>query len=448
MAHWFHRNPLKGTAEQSFEIKMVQMDVEAVKVCSDLKQSRKRLISLLPDPEHSMSQVETALNLYLAILRGFLEPPAVAPSSRQSAEGTDDGDRGTGGTRPSKLRHSLKFTWNHSVASPSGSGVKPESQSDAAYEAANLLMNVSFWMMKHAAAVAAKDDLQMEEAKEVHTALRKASGLIAFVKDTLTPQLLERPGEGTDLDSRVISAYLNQCTAEAQEVTIARAVELKHSASLISSLAYETSKMYTTATDSLASLEQKSFGRWRAYLALKAKFYISYAYSYQGENLLAQDKCGEAIRSLQESKKSYQEACELAKEYAKAKGGGGGTQAKPDQHKFFRRLAPIVNRTLEKCERENGLIYHQKVAYDPPDLSINDKTFGLVSPEPWELPKTAPLWTPVAYTAFDVALNPKDEAGSKKKDAGKKDPKVEPVVEKEIKQSDKDRDNESGCTIS
>ena len=44
MAHWFHRSPLKGTAEQSFEIKMVQMDVEAVKVCSDLKQSRKRLI--------------------------------------------------------------------------------------------------------------------------------------------------------------------------------------------------------------------------------------------------------------------------------------------------------------------------------------------------------------------------------------------------------------------
>ena len=36
------------------------------------------------------------------------------------------------------------------------------------------------------------------------------------MKDTLTPQLLERPGEGTDLDSRVISAYLNQCTAEAQ----------------------------------------------------------------------------------------------------------------------------------------------------------------------------------------------------------------------------------------
>jgi len=440
MAHWFHRNPLKGTAEQSFELKMVQTDVEAVKVCSDLKQSRKRLISLLPDPEHSMAQVLTALDLYLAILRGFLESPPVSSQSTR-----DDEASGSAGTRPSKLRHSVKFIWQHSVLSPSGSGVKPESQTDAAYEAANLLMNVAFWMMKHAAAVAAKEDLQMEEAKEVHTALRKAAGLIGFVKDTLLPQLVEKPGEGTDLDTRVVSAYLNQCTAEAQEVTIARAIDLKHSPSLVSSLAYETSKMYTTATDSLSSLDAKAFGRWRTYLALKAKFYLSYAYSYQGECLLSQDKCGDAIRSLQESKKCYQEACELAKEYGKSK--GVGTQAKPDQHKFFRRLAPIVNRTLEKCERENGLIYHQKVAYDPPDLSINDKTFGLVSPESYELPRTAPLWTPVAYTAFDVALNPETAEG-KKKPSPTKDPKVEPVHEKEIKQSDKDNDNESGCTIS
>jgi hypothetical protein len=50
----------------------------------------------------------------------------------------------------------------------------------------------------------------------------------------------------------------------------------------------------------------------------------------------------------------YKEALELAKEYAKTK--GPGTQAKPDQHLFFKRLAPIVRRTLEKCERENGFM--------------------------------------------------------------------------------------------
>jgi hypothetical protein len=45
---------------------------------------------------------------------------------------------------------------------------------------------------------------------------------------------------------------------------------------------------------------------------------------------------------------------ESAKEYGKTK--GPGTQAKPDQHLFFRKLAPIIKRTLEKCERENALM--------------------------------------------------------------------------------------------
>ena len=67
----------------------------------------------------------------------------------------------------------------------------------------------------------------------------------------------------------------------------------------------------------------------------------------------------------------------MAREYSKTK--GPGTQAKPDQHQFFRRLAKLIKFTLEKCERENGMIYHQKVPYDPPELVLNDKTFGLVS---------------------------------------------------------------------
>ena len=51
---------------------------------------------------------------------------------------------------------------------------------------------------------------------------------------------------------------------------------------------------------------------------------------------------------------------------------GPGTQAKPERHTFFRRLLPILNRTLEKCERENGFIYHQKVPYWYRDLDLED----------------------------------------------------------------------------
>ena len=32
MAHWFHRNPLKATGPQDFNLKMVSHDVEAIKV--------------------------------------------------------------------------------------------------------------------------------------------------------------------------------------------------------------------------------------------------------------------------------------------------------------------------------------------------------------------------------------------------------------------------------
>ena len=75
MSHWFHRNPLKATAPQMFEVKMFAHDSEALKIISDLKQSRTRLLELLPDPHHTIDQMETALKLYMALLRGFLLQP-------------------------------------------------------------------------------------------------------------------------------------------------------------------------------------------------------------------------------------------------------------------------------------------------------------------------------------------------------------------------------------
>lgn len=436
MAHWFHRNPLKATAPTNFEIKMIVQDVEALKVLSDLKQARARLLELLPDPHHDVPKVEAALKLYLAVLRGFLEPP----NGQGNKSGEDGGS--SGGTRASKLRHAVRFRWSQSMLGTT----TPEAQNDAAFEVANMLMNVSFWHMKHAAMIAAKDDLKIEEAKDIHTSLRKSAGLINFVKDTLIPQLIEKPVSGSDLDIRVVAAYLNQCTAEAQEVTIARAIELKHNPGLISALSKETATMYTTAHDSLESLDPKIFGHWKMYFGLKAKFYLAYAYNYKGEAVLSQDECGAGIRSLKESQKCYSEAIELAKEYAKTK--GPGTQARPEQHAFFRRLAPIVTRTLEKCERENGFIYHQKVPYDPPDLEIKDKTFGLVSPEEYSLPPTAPLWTPVAYAAFDVALDNDKAKSEKEKKKSPKEEDIKPVKEVEIKQSEKDPKDDNACIIS
>jgi hypothetical protein len=50
----------------------------------------------------------------------------------------------------------------------------------------------------------------------------------------------------------------------------------------------------------------------------------------------------------------YNKAALLAKEYSSTK--GAGTTAKPQDHLFFRKLAPIVQRTLDRCVRENGFM--------------------------------------------------------------------------------------------
>ena len=64
-----------------------------MQILSDLKQARARVLQLLPDPHHSTEQLETAIRLYLSLMRGFLEAK------------TSDEDR----TQPSKLRHAIRW---------------------------------------------------------------------------------------------------------------------------------------------------------------------------------------------------------------------------------------------------------------------------------------------------------------------------------------------------
>ena len=88
------------------------------------------------------------------------------------------------------------------------------------FQVASMIMNAGLWFMKHAAMLAARPDPAMEEAKEVHTCLRKAAGLVKFVQDSLVPQLSEKTVDGGDLDGRVCTAYINQVRAMVTDVMI------------------------------------------------------------------------------------------------------------------------------------------------------------------------------------------------------------------------------------
>lgn len=69
------------------------------------------------------------------------------------------------------------------------------------------------------------------------------------VKESLLPKLQATPDKGVDTDQRVVEAYAQQAQGEAQEVTIGRALEMGHKASVIFSLAMETSVIFKQACE-------------------------------------------------------------------------------------------------------------------------------------------------------------------------------------------------------
>ncbi|KHJ79050.1 hypothetical protein OESDEN_21313 [Oesophagostomum dentatum] len=232
-----------------------------------------------------------------------------------------------------------------------------------------------------------------------------------------------------------------QATAEAQEVVIARAIEMKHDPGLISSLAAHTASLFAKAGDQLTSFKEEVFGRWKRYLQLKQHFYLAYGYAFLGEALLKDDKCGEAVRACKEGISEFEIARDFASKYASAP--GPGTRIKPEDHTCFKRIKPLLLRHLEKAERENGFIYHQKVPEECPKLE-SDPGYGVAKPDPFQYPAPAEIWTPAVYSSFNLSKISMPDFSK----IFKSKKELQLVNEEKIYQSEKDPNNSSGCVIS
>ncbi|OZC12187.1 BRO1 domain-containing protein BROX-like family protein [Onchocerca flexuosa] len=418
MAHWFHRNPIKATEHADFLLKSILTTSQASKICNELRLRRAHLLEHFKDASNNLDVLDDEFKQYLSLFSGFIF--AV------------DHDN----TKTSKLAALLRFRWSNSML-----GLVATEASDSWFEVLNICVNMALWLSKHAAWIAAKDEVFEADAKEAHTCLRRAAGILIFVRENADRVTGLTSFPGSDFDPAVLTAYINQFTAEAQEITMARAIELKHSPSLITALAYETSHLFTQADESLGKLDQVLFGKWRYYLQFKSQIYTAYAYAFLGENLLSQDKCGDAVRACREGISCFNVAVDFAGKYRKT--NGPGTIVKPESHLFFRRIRPLLERHMEKAERENGFIYHQKVPDICPELG-GKPTFGLVEAEPFTLPSMNPLWTATAYAAFDISKVKMPDFSKVKK----KSKTLPSVQEEKVYETERDPSSLSGCTIS
>ncbi|MCI4395858.1 hypothetical protein PGIGA_G00196920 [Pangasianodon gigas] len=413
MTHWFHRNPLKATAPVSFNLYGVASSPAANKICNDLRTTRARLLDMFTDATCTPEIMKKATDEYFSLLQGFLV----------SLDGT---------TQENKLRFIQNFKWTDTLQ-----GNTPSSQQDAVFELVSMGFNVAVWHTKFASRLAGKENITEDEAKDVHKNLKIAAGIFKYLKETQIPRLITPAEKGRDMEPRVIDTYIVQSQAEAQEVTIARAIELKHNAGLIAALALETANYYQKADHTLNTLDPECSNKWRKYLQLKQHFYMAYAHCYYGQTLLASDKCGEAIRSLQEAEKYYVRAEALCKEYRQTK--GPGSTAKPSEQLFFTKLGGLIKNTLEKCQRENGFIYFHKVPEEAPVLELK-ATYGLAEPISFELPALSSQCTPEVYATFDLTRGSKDDKATMKP---KHEEEIKPVKEPDLKPQ-----KDTGCVIS
>lgn len=205
----------------------------------------------MSDPSSKVEDTEDLFTKYVSVLLGFTFGP--------------------GSSGPSKLRHLSKFKWTQMLL-----GNTPLVYMDSLFELISVCQEFALWLTKHAAMICGKEDPSLDDAKRAHTCLRKAAGIFRFVDAEYVHRLLEKPPQGSDLDARVASAFVLQCTAEAQEITIARAIELKHTPSLISALAYETSQTFLSGASAIKSLDPVIAGKWIKYMIFKSVFYEAY----------------------------------------------------------------------------------------------------------------------------------------------------------------------------
>jgi hypothetical protein len=131
------------------------------------------------------------------------------------------------------------------------SGISPRSiaHSDALFELASVIVATAMRLM-HAAAKACEDSatgVPTSAAVRAHKLLLQAAGMLEFVAASVAPLLSAEPPSGADLHVDVLRAVSSIALADAQQLTMLRAMAKGNAPGLIAALAVDTAALYQQA---------------------------------------------------------------------------------------------------------------------------------------------------------------------------------------------------------
>eukprot|EP00803_Ostreobium_quekettii_P003877 evm.model.scf_167.18 EVM.evm.TU.scf_167.18 scf_167:116551-119421(-) len=388
----------------------------------DLTECRRNLLSALRTTDSDAKAVDASLAAYLSKLQHLIRP--LEGHGTQSPEpGPPWADAGVAAAVSVEWRHALNEGAGAEARMARADAAQP--RGDVRFEMASVLLSVAMWKASKAAAVVCGVATGADNSlvAQAHQLYREAAGVVQHLSDKHVEGLgAQKAG---DLDENILAGLYKFMLAEAESLTVLRAIEKGNVSSLIAGLALDVSQLYAQAFESVqravaptvqalqdsaphrrahsrTSSQDMGVKGWTgycrkfgSYLRYKAACFKSCMLAYHALDRMQATQGGDAVRLSQEADQILRTAAILGREY-----DGLPPNASDYQRQTFAfHLSDRVTKIEAQCQKDNVSVYMQKVPDTLPELP---EAKQLVSAIDYSLPPPEPSIDYSLFSCFDL----------------------------------------------
>lgn len=292
----------------------------------------------------------------------------------------------------SPLRYAVKYSWNQ-VLLGKGKAQVP----DAAFELLSVLIAGGVWSMRRAEQLCDSNPhgVPTSISGKAYKLLLQAAGLFDFASRAVLPLCAQSvtPKEAPDCSLEALQAIGTCALADAQSITVLRAIQKGILPSLVASLARDTRDQYKQVSEYLANIRGAPDTKLAVYARYKYAAFDAYAHIFNGIDQWRNKKIGAGLRSLKEAEAAWFLVKKASAVFDKA---APATLGKAHS-RFDDEIDRGVYDAMRRMEKENGTVYFQQVPTDAPLLPEGRR---LAISAPFSVPEKSRDVTNVDYGIF------------------------------------------------
>ncbi|KAK9868803.1 hypothetical protein WJX84_000981 [Apatococcus fuscideae] len=335
----------------------------------NLTQARERLVGLLSSSKGTSEEsVDAACAEYSSHLLGLINEPSTDAGAGSRVAGN------------SRLRRMVAFAWQDALVA-SGQ----VQMADSVFELASLLVAVAIWKMQKAAAICHEGGatgVDSSAAAQAFKLLRSAAGMLQCVLESCLPHLFGGC-PSLDCNPQVVAGLRDACLADAQSLTVLRAIRKGNAPGLVAGLAADTGSLYTAAENGFragaAQAGPVASHKLAAYCTYKAVTFNATALAFTGLTELGDGRGGAAVKCTQAAQAQSGAMREASQAFDSAPPVSTPTEHGP----FDQNLQQTCARLASMAKQENDRVHFQHIPTELPALAQPKRLTAL---QPFELP--------------------------------------------------------------